>query len=235
MTLAPSPETAVETERAGTVMPDANTPVVRAGDAYAMSKTAPENYLRDLQDEGAPVSIVYPPGVIGPDDPGLSEAMLGIQQFLQATVLVTSSGYQTVDVRDVSDVHAALIERDPEAGRFVATGPYLPWYEFAGLLDRAAGIRLPRLPIPGPAIRAIGRIGDLVRPFVDVDPSISKEATRLATRWVELDGSETERLLGVKFRPAKETLFDTVRWLASEGHVDRDRALRFTHPGRGRN
>lgn len=56
-------------------------PVVKGGDTYALSKTAPENHLRSLQDEGAPLSIVYPQGVIGPEDPGLSEAMRGIQQI----------------------------------------------------------------------------------------------------------------------------------------------------------
>lgn len=213
---------------------DETTPIVKSGDTYAMSKSAPELYLRQLQDQGAPISIVYPPGVIGPDDPGLSEAMIGIQQFLQASVLVTSSGFQTVDVRDLADVHTALINRDPAPGRFVATGQFLPWDDFAELLDRAAGVRLTRMPLPGRAIRVIGRIGDMIRPFVDLDASISGEATRLATQWVELDGSRTEQVLGIKFRDPHETLFDTVRWLASEGHIDKDRALRFTHPGRGR-
>lgn len=218
----------------GLTKADETTPIVTSGDTYAMSKSAPERFLRQLQDEGAPISIVYPPGVIGPDDPGLSEAMQGIQQFLQASVLVTSSGYQTVDVRDLAAVHTALINREPAPGRFVATGKFLPWDQFAELLDRAAGVRLPRLPVPGRAVRAVGRVADMLRPFLDLDPSISREATRLATQWVELDGSGTERLLGIKFRDPHETLFDTVRWLAAEGHIDKDRALRFTHPGRGR-
>jgi nucleoside-diphosphate-sugar epimerase len=212
-----------------------STPIVEGGDTYALSKSAPEKYLRQLQDEGAPISIVYPPGVIGPDDPGLSEAMTGIQQFLQASVIITSSGFQTVDVRDLATVHTALIERDPTPGRFIAAGRFLPWEEFAELLDRAAGIRLPRLKLPGRAVRLFGRIGDRLRPVVDVDPSISREATRLATQWVEFDASLATAELGIEFRDPHETLYDTVRWLAANGHVDPDRALRFTHPGRGRN
>lgn len=211
------------------------TPIVKGGDTYALSKSAPEKYLRNLQEQGAPISIVYPPGVIGPDDPGLSEAMTGIQQFLQASVIVTSSGFQTVDVRDLAAVHTALILRDPKQGRFIAAGPFLPWEDFAELLDRAAGIRLPRLKLPGRAVRLFGRLGDRLRPFVDIDPAISREATRLATQWVEFDASHAVAELGVKFRDPHETLYDTVRWLAEKGHVDRDRALRFTHPGRGRN
>ncbi len=210
-------------------------PIVEGGDTYALSKSAPEIHLRRLQGEGAPVSIVYPPGVIGPDDPGLSEAMTGIQQFLQASVVVTSSGFQTVDVRDLAAVHLALIERKPEPGRFIAAGRYLRWEEFAELLDRAAGIRLPRINLPGRAIRFLGRLGDRLRPLIEVDPSISREATRLATQWVEFDSSHVTAELGIRFRDPYETLNDTVRWLAEKGHVDPERALRFTHPGRGRN
>lgn len=210
------------------------TPILRGGDTYALSKTLPEQHLRRLQDQGAPVSIVYPPGVIGPDDPGLSEAMRGIQQFLEASVIVTSSGFQIVDVRDLADVHVALIEREPSPGRFVATARYMPWEEFAELIDRAAGIRLRRVKMPGRLLRTLGAVGDRLRLFLDVDPALSREATRLATQWVQLDASRTEHALGIKFRDPVETLYDTVRWLAAEGHVDPERALRFTHPGRGR-
>ena len=220
---------------AGQESANEDTPIVEDGDTYALSKSAPENHLRKLQDAGAPISIVYPPGVIGPDDPGLSEAMKGIAQFLQASTIITSSGFQIVDVRDLADVHTALIEREPQAGRYIATARYLDWEEMADLLDQAAGIRLPRLSLPGPAIRFMGRLGDRLRPIMNIDPSLSREATRLATQWVPFDASRAERDLGIKFRDPLETLFDTVRWLAANGHVDADRALRFTHPGRGRN
>lgn len=219
----------------GIEIADENTPILESGDTYALSKSAPELHLRRLQDQGAPIALVYPPGVIGPDDPGLSEAMIGIQQFLQASTVVTSSGFQTVDVRDLAAVHRALVERDPQPGRYIASGRYLDWEEFAELLDSAAGIRLPRIRLPGRALRAMGRVGDALRPFVAVDAALSREATRLATQWVEFDAGRAERDLGIKFRDPLETLNDTVRWLAQEGHVDADRALRFTHPGRGRN
>jgi hypothetical protein len=69
---------------------------------------------------------------------------------------------------------------------------------------------------------------------MEIDPIVSREASRFATQWVALDASRTTKELGVTFRPALESLSDTVRWLAQAGHVDPSRALRFTHPGRGR-
>lgn len=215
---------------------DESTPIVEDGDAYAASKVAAETRVRALQDAGAPVAITYPPGVIGPDDPGLSEGVKGLQLLLRDGVAITSSGLQSVDVRDLAAVHVALIERQPAPGRFITAGEYLPWSEFADRLDEAAGVRIPRFEVPGSAIRFAGRVGDQLRRFagVEIDPIISREASRFATQWVAFDASRATRELGVHFRPALESLKDTIRWLAEKGHVDPARALRFTHPGRGR-
>lgn len=215
---------------------DEATPIIEDGDAYAASKVAAELRVRALQESGAPISITYPPGVIGPDDPGLSEGVKGIAMLLRDGVAITSSGLQTVDVRDLAAVHVALIERKPAPGRFITAAEYLPWAEFAERLDQAAGVRVPRFDVPGQAIRLAGRVGDQLRRYVglEIDPIVSREASRFATQWVEFDASQTTQTLGVPFRPAVESLYDTVRWLAETGHVDPSRALRFTHPGRGR-
>lgn len=215
---------------------DAETPIIEDGDAYAASKVAAELRIRELQDRGAPIAITYPPGVIGPDDPGLSEGVKGIAMLLRDGVAITSSGLQTVDVRDLAAVHAALVERKPAPGRFVTAAEYLPWAEFAERLDQAAGVRIPRFEVPGQAIRLAGRVGDQLRRFagIEIDPIVSREASRFATQWTPLDASGTTRALGIRFRPVLDSLYDTVRWLAEAGHVDPSRALRFTHPGRGR-
>ncbi|MBW2423290.1 MAG: NAD-dependent epimerase/dehydratase family protein [Deltaproteobacteria bacterium] len=218
----------------GLEIADEKAPIVEGGDAYARSKAAPERRVRELQAQGAPISIVYPSAVVGPDDPGLSEGMAGLAGQLQAGVLVTSSGFQLVDVRDLAEVHLGLIERSPAAGRYIAVSRYMPWEEFATLLDQSAGIRLPRMRLPGRGVRAIGAAGDLLRRFVEVDPAISREATRFATQWVEFDATGTREALGVEFRDPRETLDDAVRWLAEAGHIPAERALRWTHPGRGR-
>jgi dihydroflavonol-4-reductase len=215
---------------------DEETPIIEDGDAYAASKVAAERHVRALQQAGAPIAITYPPGVIGPDDPGLSEGVKGVAMLLRDGVAITSSGIQTVDVRDLAAVHVALVERKPAPGRFVTAAEYLPWAEFAERLDQAAGVRIRRFEVPGEAIRLAGRVGDQLRRYVgmEIDPIVSREASRFATQWVALDASRTTKELGVTFRPALESLSDTVRWLAQAGHVDPSRALRFTHPGRGR-
>ena len=66
--------------------------------------------------------------VIEPDDPCLPEAMKGIAQFLQASLIFTRSGFQIVDVRDLASVLTALIEREPTDTRrpLAVSAPKLP-------------------------------------------------------------------------------------------------------------
>ena len=49
-------------------------PIQPGTTAYAQSKAEAELVIRRLQDEGAPIRASYPTGIVGPDDPGLSDA-----------------------------------------------------------------------------------------------------------------------------------------------------------------
>ena len=62
----------------------------RAENAYSRSKVESEYYARGLQAAGAPVTITYPTGVIGPQDPGLSEPLEGLALMLKTIVALNS-------------------------------------------------------------------------------------------------------------------------------------------------
>ena len=61
--------TAALLRRRATVTPDS--PLSTMSGAYIRSKAASEAVARALQDDGAPVVIVQPGGVLGPHDPHL--------------------------------------------------------------------------------------------------------------------------------------------------------------------
>ena len=88
-----------------------------------------------LEAAGAPISIAYPPGMIGPDDPGLSEGNHMLRAFFKDAMVDTTSGISVFDVRDLAQVHARMVEPD-DAGRSVPDAGSLP--ALAGS-DRADG------------------------------------------------------------------------------------------------
>ena len=198
---------------------DEHSPPGTAKNAYGRSKVACERYVRGLQDAGHPVCITYPATVIGPDDPGLTEAHVGMQGYLKAFVPVMPTGNQYVDVRDVAEVHRQLVERRPQGGRYPVGGHYVAWRDLAGLLEGVTGRRLVRLPLTGGFMRAAGRVLDRVSARLPLQVPLTEEAMGYATNWVPMDNSRVEQELNFSFRPVEQTMTDTVNWLNRAGHI----------------
>jgi nucleoside-diphosphate-sugar epimerase len=197
----------------------ADAPVAEARSPYARSKAEGERFARSLLAGGAPLRVSYPVGVIGPDDPGLSEMNHTLQVFLRDLVVLTSSGISVVDVRDLAQVHVALVEGRAAPGPYVAGGHFLAWPEVAALLEELTGLVLRKVAVPGPLLRAAGRVGDAVKRFVSFDFPLTHEAMTFATRWPGADSSATSAATGVRFREPRDSFADALRWLARAGHL----------------
>jgi nucleoside-diphosphate-sugar epimerase len=202
----------------------ADSPVVPSANPYAKSKSDAELYVRRLQEQGAPIHTTYPGAVVGPYDPGLSESNHALRTLARDVVLYTSGGFQMVDVRDLAAIHVKLAERPGASGRSIAVAPYLTWREFAEVLESVTGARGLRLVVPGALVRLGGRIGDAIKRVWDFDFPMTKEGMVFATRFKGADGSMTAQELGVRYRPAEETLADTLRWMHGAGLIP-DRAV----------
>lgn len=203
---------------------DEHSPPGAAVNAYGRSKVACEKFIRELQAQGEPIYITYPATVIGPDDPGLTEAHVGMQGYLAAFVPLMPSGNQYVDVRDVAEVHLRLLTEQPEYGRYTLGGHYLPWDELADVLEEITGRKLLKIPLMGGFMRATGRLFDRLNQYIPMHVPLTEEAMGYATNWVQMDNSKVEQELDFSFRPVEESMTDTVRWLAEAGHVKPEQA-----------
>jgi len=194
-------------------------PVAAAQSPYARSKADGEAYVRGLQDAGAAVRTVYPPGIIGPDDPGLSEGNHTVRAFLRQLMADTATGFEVVDVRDLAELIAALVSPAGGPGRYVVSGGYLAWTDAIALMDELTGRRVRRVRVSGPLLRRLGRLGDLVKHVYPFDFPLSGEAMEFATQWPGVVRSPAIDALGIGFRDARETYADTIRWLFRAGHL----------------
>ncbi len=195
-----------------------------AQNAYGRSKVDCEKYARRLQEEGAPLHITYPASVIGPDDPGLTEPHAGLIANLFGLGLDMPSGNQYVDVRDVARAHTALLTKRLKPGRYMLGGHYVSWKDLYATLERLTGRDLLMLPIPGAAMRMLGRTLDALKPLVDSKTPITYEAMVYATKWIKMDNKQTEKDLKLRFRPFEESLVESIRWLERENYITRDHA-----------
>jgi len=199
---------------------DETSPLGDAKSGYAASKIQCERYVRGLQGDGAPIQITYPGSVIGPDDPGLSEAVAGFKAILESRVVaITTSGIQLVDVRDLAEAHRRLLERGGPPDRFLMGGHYLTWTELADALEAVTGRRFFRLPAPAVGIRLFGELLDAIGRFVPVELPMTAESARYATDWAVADDRHVKETLALRYRDVRTSLREMIAWLEDTGQL----------------
>lgn len=187
---------------------------------YGQSKVGAEHYLRSLQAKGAPIAILYPGGIAGPDDPGFSDTCKAIKHRIENGFrLFGDGGMQYVDVRDLAALIRSIVEKGG-AGRILIPGVFKTWAEQADIIEAVSGATLTRIPAKGWVLRLLGRLTDVVRRFRTVDSPISAETMRYATLWPKIANSNELQRRGITLRDPKETFADTLSWMVSAGHLD---------------
>jgi len=196
----------------GTLAPAS--PVGTPRPAYALSKAASDGVARRLQAEGAPVTIVYPGTVWGPDDPNFGEAATFAMDVLKHRVPFGVPGLMSiVDVRDLAAVHAAVLQPGHGGRRYLAASGCMPVTEAMQVIAEAGGRRPPRGTMPASALLAIGRLADNLQRISPRRLPVHYEGPWSMVNMKPADTSATVRDLGIEFRPARETLVDAVRWV----------------------
>ncbi|TDD68278.1 nitroreductase/quinone reductase family protein [Actinomadura rubrisoli] len=194
---------------------------------YGRSKLAAERYVRGLQDGGAPVTIVYPGGVCGPDQPVLDALMEGLAAALGKVWPLPGGGVSVLDVRDLGEALARCVETRPGPNRWLLGGHYLTWPQYADLCDRLTGVRCRRVRVPDGLMLGLGTALDAakrVRPF---HYPLTRDAAEFMVTLVPTDDRPILDALDLTLRPVERTVADSVRWLAESGHLNPRRAGRL--------
>ncbi|MEZ0342166.1 NAD-dependent epimerase/dehydratase family protein [Mycobacterium sp. pV006] len=199
----------------------ADLPVVGGSDGYGRSKAAVEAYARGLQDAGAPVTITYPGMVLGPPaGEQFGEAAEGVEASVKMRgVPGRSAAWIVIDVRDLADLHVALLEPGRGPRRYMAGGQRVTVDELAKIIGAAAGHTLWPIPVPDSALRSAGRLMDVVGGYLPFDTPIDSAAMQYYTQMPASDDSPSRRDLGVTQRDPAETIADTVEGLRRVGRL----------------
>lgn len=197
----------------------ADSPLANPTADYGRSKLATEQELRALQDDGAPITIVYPGGVLGPDPPSIDATIEGIIAARTQGWPKTSGGVCVIDVRDLAEALAAAVRPERGPRRLMLGGPFYSWAELGALLDELTGVRAFRLPLPKPVLFGAATLLDQIRKIRPLGYPLTRDAAEVMTTMVPTEDQPTLDELDIKLRPTTETLEDTIRWCAAEGHL----------------
>lgn len=188
---------------------DVDAPVGRPRERYMATKAAAERIARDHQAAGAPVTITYPPALLGPHDPNLGDQTVRLRNALRGLMpMWPMGGFPVGDVRDTADFHADLL--DGGHGRHHTPGRYLSTRQYVATLREVTGRRLPAVFLPARPMLPVGLLTDVLQ---RVWPwHIPAEYGAVYTCVADLrPGGAPEP------RPVAETFGDAVRWLRGIG------------------
>jgi len=196
----------------------ADHPVVGNRGAYGRTKAACERLARSYQDDGKPVIIIYPSGIMGPDDWNESINLESFKVWLEKG-FPKSKGFSGsyVDVRDLAEIMAVSMHPGGGAHRYLAMGTYLTSDANVQVIEDVLG-SAKSFPVPRQLFWVWGKLGDVAKRF-GKDLVVTSDGYEYMFNSKPGDDSATTEATGVVFRPATETFADTFRWMHAAGHV----------------
>ena len=118
----------------GLTRQQASDPIAVTNNMYSSSKARAERAARALQEGGAPLVIVYPTAIVGPNDPTVGSAPGVMAQAMRdGRILVTEGGLAYTDVRDLAALFVALFAVSDPPARLMSTSEFLThpqYYEY---------------------------------------------------------------------------------------------------------
>ncbi|MCF6387471.1 NAD-dependent epimerase/dehydratase family protein [Mycobacterium sp. MBM] len=177
----------------------ADTPPAPGRSPYAQTKAYADRAARRLQSRGAPVVVTYPSAVVGPafwTAAGVTERGWG--PMVRAGVAPRMpGGMQMVDVRDIADVHTALMRPGYGPRRYVCGGVMVSFEAMVDALERGSGRHIRRIPLSPRVFRSIGRMADICGRVAPLGDGLSYEAAMLLTAATPTDDARTLTDLGL--------------------------------------
>lgn len=176
---------------------------------YTRSKTIAEHaawdYVNGLshgaEGKGLELAVINPTGILGPAlSKDVSTSLeIPIRLLNGKTPGLPRLGFSFVDVRDVAACHVAAMEIPAAAGeRFLATEGFMWFSEAAAVLREAYpayDAKIPRRNVP-----------DWLLKVMAVFQPIYKQTVTELGRTRKASNAKASRILGIKFRTAKESL-----------------------------
>lgn len=191
------------------------TPTAAARSAYGQSKGYAERCARVLQESGAPVIVTYPSSVVGPalhTAPGVTEQ--GWATIVRSRwAPQVRGGMEMIDVRDVADVHAGIVDAGPGQGprRYLCGGQMMAFDAMVDAVEIGMGRRVRRIPLHPSIFRGLGKVVDTVGRWIPISGGFSGEAAEFLTAAVPTDDTATLTDLGLRWRSPADAIVATFR------------------------
>lgn len=196
----------------------------RPRNAYERTKLQAEMVVRERQENGTPLVIVYPGVVYGPGRLTDGNILASVARELITGKLPGMIGpgdrlQCLAYVEDVARGFVLALERAAPGSRYVLGGENVTVRDCLWLIADAAGVPRPRRVISYGLAKLVGQLYVLRAQLFGTDPKLTAEEVEIYKHSWAYDSSKAIRELGYTVTDAKTGLTRMVSWLADEGHV----------------
>lgn len=180
---------------------------------YIAAKVEQERFaLAEATRLGLELLVLNPSGVFGPRDHRLTPATRALVGLLQGDPAFMH--LCVTDVRDVARAHVLALQQGTPGQRYLVTGDVLSPKQVSEVVAQTAGIKPPVFRPPGFLLRFIVGRGEKKARAAGIDPPASVASLEdLNGGHLVYDSGRSKRELGMTYRPAKDVLTDSWRWL----------------------
>ena len=182
---------------------------------YFRSKYEGDQIAWELHyDTGLPLVMVYPMGVLGPDDPKTTGQYIRriLRRRLPARVLEDSI-FTFVHVKDVAEIIYRAVMKANNIGEKYFAGKFQHTFgEINRMVSEISGVRLPLLRLPDfsviPNAWLLTKVADIIkRPPIW---GMAIDQIRVMKEGVRADGSKAERELAIEYTPIRDAVEEAI-------------------------
>lgn len=183
-----------------------------------------------LVKQGAPIIILMPGVVYGPNDHSLSGDLLRYFFLGQLPLLPAPNTKLTwVHLEDIAEAHIIAAEKGLPGETYITTGPIVSFGEMVKIWAELSGRPRPFANIPARFLRPFAPILEVVEKVKRLPPVLSSDGARIAGATYLGTSDKAREQLGWEAQPVREGMADTIHWM--EHNV---RAPRPISPGKRR-
>lgn len=182
---------------------------------YAQTKYEGDVIAWDLYEkQGLPLVVIYPGGVLGSCDPKTTGQyiLMMINRKLPAVVFPDVL-FPWIHVRDVAETIVSAAEKEGNIGeKYLVVSENLTFGQINRMISEISGIPLPKLSLPDPLVMMNAGIFTLLADIIKKPPiwGMAKDQMLTMKEGAVVDGSKTQRELGVTYTPIRTALEDAI-------------------------
>lgn len=180
---------------------------------YATTKAVASQAVLDAVSKGLDAVIVLPSGIIGPFDNGRNHLVQLVKRFLERKLpMITTGGYDMVDVRDVAKGCIAAADRGRNGESYILSNQYITIPDLIELSGELSGRRVP-CSIPLSYIKAFAPLFEWIGRITHTRPLFTRYSLSVLEEDIRFSHEKATRELGYHPMDIKDSLRDTIDYL----------------------